>query len=187
VIGIGHLDFDTVRTDGSYTLSGVREANQIFFSTALRRKNNINHSNWLISPYSKLSLAHTRLNSFSESGGITALTFNKQTINDAKIHIGTDINALIAFDNSTIKPFAKIEYNASTSDTSAAMHYNSESTNYVSDLDKTNRNWKLEYGADFRTKDGWDSSVSYMREQSIGSGQTSKYSDSLRLDVGVGF
>jgi surface protein len=187
VIGIGHLRFDTLRTDGLYTLSGVREAKQIFFSTALRRKNNINHSNWLISPYSKLSLAHTRLNSFSESGGTLALTFNKQTINDAKIHIGTDINALIEMKSGTIKPFGKIEYNASASDTSAAMHYNSESTNYTADLDKTNRNWRLEYGADYRTKDGWSSSASYMREQSIGSGQTSKHSDSFRFNVGVGF
>jgi surface protein len=187
VIGIGHLKFDTVRTDGSDTLSGARKANQIFLSTALRRGNNINHSNWVISPYTKLSLAHTRLNSFSESGGITALTFNKQSINDAKIRIGIDTNALIAIDSGTIKPFGKIEYNASASDTSAAMHYNSESTNYTADLDKTNRNWRLEYGADYRTKDGWSSSASYMREQSIGSGQTSKHSDSFRFNVGVGF
>ena len=67
------------------------------------------------------------------------------------------------------------------------MHYNSESTNYTADLDKTNRNWRLEYGADYRTKDGWSSSASYMREQSIGSGQTSKHSDSFRFNVGVGF
>ena len=187
VIGIGHLDFDTVRTDGSDTLSGARKANQIFLSTALRRGNNINHSNWVISPYTKLSLAHTRLNSFSESGGITALTFNKQSINDAKIRIGIDTNALIAIDSGTIKPFGKIEYNASASDTSAAMHYNSESTNYTSDLDKTNRNWRLEYGADFITKDGWSSSASYMKEQSVGSGETSQYSDSFRFNVGVGF
>ncbi|MCS5622917.1 MAG: hypothetical protein NZ735_03065 [Candidatus Marinimicrobia bacterium] len=36
-------------------------------------------------------------------------------------------------------------------------------------------------------KDGWNSSASYMKEQSVGSSETSKYSDSFRFNVGVGF
>ena len=67
------------------------------------------------------------------------------------------------------------------------MHYSSESTNYTADLNKTNVNWKLGYGIDFMTKGGWNSSASYMKEESVGSSETSQYSDSFRFNVGVGF
>jgi len=194
VIGIGHLELDTVRTDGSDTLSGTRKANQIFLSTALKREDKIKvrgliteHNNFLFSPYTKLSLAYTRLDGFSETGGTTALTFDGQNVNDATVRIGADISSLIPINRGSIKPFGKFEYNASVSDTSATMHYSSESTNYTADLNKTNVNWKLGYGIDFMTKGGWNSSASYMKEASVGSSETSQYSDSFRFNVGVGF
>jgi len=194
VIGIGHLELDMVRTDGSDTLSGTRKANQIFLSTALKREDKITvrgliteHNNFLFSPYTKLSLAYTRLDGFSETGGATALTFDGQNVNDATVRIGADISSLIPINKGSIRPFGKFEYNASVSDTSATMHYSSESTNYTADLNKTNVNWKLGYGIDFMTKGGWNSSASYMKEESVGSGETFQYSDSFRFNVGVGF
>ena len=184
VFGLGHLKFDTTRKDGSYTLTGKRNADQVFASATLRDKT-IEHNNWSISPYGKATLAHTKFKKFSEAGGVTALTFNEQTINDAEVYIGADANYLITIQNGSIKPFAKLEYGLDVSDTSSAvMHYNNQTTNYTLNLDKKAKsNWKVDLGADLFTKDGWDSSIAYRREQAINSG----HSDSLSFDVNLKF
>jgi len=184
VLGLGHLKFDTTRKDGTDNLKGKRNANQVFASATLRDKA-IEHNNWSISPYGKLALAHTTLNSFSESGGATALTFDKQTINDAKVFIGADMNYLVVINNGTIKPFVKLEYGADVSDSSSAtMHYNSQITNYTLKLeDKATSNWKLELGADLITKDDLNGSIAYRREQAGDAG----HSDSLSFDVKLKF
>ena len=194
VIGFGHLEFNMVRTDGEDTLSGTRNANQVFLSTTFRHSSQFknkgmikNHNNFLFSPYTKLSIAHTRLDGFSESGGDTALTYDKQNINDATVRVGVDISSLIPIEKGSIRPFGKFEYNASASDTSATMHYSSESTNYTADFDNVNENWKMEYGIDFITIDGWNSSASYMKEESVGSSDTSKFSNSFKINIGVDF
>ena len=190
VIGLSRLDFDTVRTDGSDTLTGARKANQAFLSTTLRPVDNINHDDWVISPYGKLTLAHTRLDSFSETGAATALTYNKQTVRDSSVGFGIDINTQMVIDNSTIKPFAKLELNQSSSDSSASMNYSNEDPSdyaYTTNLDKTNRNWKAKIGTELVTKSGWDMSVAYTREQSFGSSDDTGSSNGLSLDAGIKF
>jgi uncharacterized protein with beta-barrel porin domain len=187
VFGVGLLDFDTIRKDGSDTLSGTRKANQIFLSTVLRSQSNIYLGNWQVSPYSKLSLANTSLNSFSESGGSLALTFDKQKLKDTSVGIGIDINSHITTNNSNIKPFTKIEYNQSSSNTSASMHYNSESNAYTSNLNKKNKNWKIKFGVDLNTESGWDVSASYTREKSVGSSKDTKNSNSFSFNAGIQF
>ncbi len=184
IFGLGHLKFDTIRKDGSDTLTGKRNANQLFASATLRDKI-IEHNNWSISPYGKLTLAHTKLKKFSEAGGSTALTFNEQSVNDARVFVGADANYLITINNGTIKPFAKLEYGHDVSSSSdATMHYNTETTNYTLTVDKQAKsNWKMDVGADLFTKDGWNSSISYRREQAINSG----HSDGLSFDVGLRF
>lgn len=184
IFGLGHLKFDTIRKDGSDTLTGKRNANQLFASATLRDKT-IKHNNWSISPYGKLTLAHTKLKKFSEAGGSTALTFNEQSVNDARVFVGADANYLITINNGTIKPFAKLEYGHDVSSSSdATMHYNTETTNYTLTVDKKAKsNWKMDVGADLFTKDGWNSSISYRREQAIDSG----HSDGLSFDVGLRF
>jgi uncharacterized protein with beta-barrel porin domain len=184
IFGLGHLKFDTIRKDGSDTLTGKRNANQLFASATLRDKT-IEHNNWSISPYGKLTLAHAKLKKFSEAGGSTALTFNEQSVNDARVFVGADANYLITINNGTIKPFAKLEYGHDVSSSSdATMHYNTETTNYTLTVDKQAKsNWKMDVGADLFTKDGWNSSISYRREQAIDSG----HSDGLSFDVGLRF
>ena len=188
--GVGHLEFDTLRSDGSDTLIGKRKAKQLFLSTTFRPEDTRYVGNWKVSPYSKVLLANTRLNSFSESGGATALTFNKQEIRDAGLSVGMDINSTVTVNNATINPYAKIEYARSSSKTSASMHYNNEdaSTNtYTTSLNKQIKNWKLKLGLDLNTESGWNSSVSFTREQPFGSGQASKYSNSFSFNAGTRF
>ena len=179
VFGIGQLDFDTTRTDGSDALTGTRKANQLLFSSTIRPQRTINLGNWHLSPYTKVSLTNTRLNSFSESGAATALTFNKQEIKDGALGVGFDISTLIKNQGNTIQPFVKIEYARSSSKTSASMHYNDEDAslyNYTTSLNKSSNNWKMKLGFDLNTKSNWDMSLVYIREQSKGSSDGSKSS-----------
>ena len=190
VFGVGHLEFDTLRSDGSDILTGKRKAKQLFLSTTFKPEDTRYVGNWKVSPYSKVLLANTRLNSFSESGGATALTFNKQEIRDAGLSVGMDINSTVTVNNATINPYAKLEYTRSSSKTSASMHYNSEdasSYTYTANLNKQIKNWKLKLGADLITESGWNSSVSYTREQPFGSGQASKYSNSFSFNADIQF
>ena len=183
-----------MRTDGADTLVGTRIANQIFLSTTFRHSSQFeskdlvkNHNNFLFSPYTKLSYVNTRLGGFSETGGDTALTYDSQYINDATVRFGVDISSLIPIQKGTIRPYGKLEYNTSVSDTSATMHYSSENNNYKADLDKTDENLKFEYGIDLVTVDGWNSSASYMREDSSGSGDITEVSESFKINLGVDF
>ena len=190
VFGVGHLEFDTLRSDGSDTLLGKRKAKQLFLSTTFRPEDTRYVGNWKVSPYSKVLLANTRLNSFSESGGATALTFNKQYVKDAGLSVGMDINSTVTVNNATINPYAKIEYARSSSKTSASMHYNSEdaSTNtYTTSLNKQIKNWKLKLGLDLNTESGWNTYISYTREQSVGSSNDSQTSDSFGLNAVLNF
>ena len=91
-----------------------------------------------------------------------------------------------SINNVTINPYAKLEHTWSSSKTSASMHYNSEDAStytYIKNFNTQNKNVKLKLGADLTTKSGWNSSVSYTREQSFGSGQASKYSNSFSFSV----
>ena len=190
VFGVSHLEFDTLRSDGSDILTGKRKAKQLFLSTTFKPEDTRYVGNWKVSPYSKVLLANTRLNSFSESGGATALTFNKQYVKDAGLSVGMDINSTVTVNNATINPYAKLEYTRSSSKTSAPMHYNNEdasSYTYTANLNKQIKNWKLKLGADLITESGWNSSVSYTREQPFGSGQASKYSNSFSFNADIQF
>ena len=190
VFGLGLIDFDTTRTDGSDTLSGTRKANQLFITGVIRPLNRMHLGSSQISPYSKVSAANTSLKAFSESGGATALTYNKQKLKDTAVAIGLDIHSQITRNTRSIKPFAKIEYNESSSKTTASMHYNSEDAStytYTKRFDKKNKNWKLKLGLDLNTESGWNSSVSYTREQSFGSSDDSQTSDSFSLNADLKF
>jgi len=91
----------------------------------------------------------------------------------------------VTINNGTIKPFAKLEYGLDVSDSSeAVMHYNTETTDYTLNLDnKSKSNWKLGLGVDLITKDSWDASIGYEREQVVNAG----HSDSLTVDVSLKF
>ena len=184
IFGIGHLGFDTIRKDGRDTLTGKRNANQFFASLLLRDKT-IEYNNWSISPYGKVTLSHTNLNYFSESGGSTALTFNEQTIDDARIYFAVDSNYLVTLENATIKPFFQLEYGHDISSSSnVLMHYNGQTKNYTLKLDKeAESNLKMEIGIDLFTKSGWSVSAAYLREQAINAG----HRDSWILDIELKF
>ncbi|MDB9938263.1 Ig-like domain-containing protein, partial [Candidatus Thioglobus sp.] len=182
VVGIGRINYDMTRVDGAETLLGERRAEQMFFSNTLKREHKKNQLT--ISPFLTHSATRTNLDAFSENGGETALSFNNQIVRDYEIGVGLDINSEITLNNnSKLKPFTIIEYNKSTSKTSASMYYTNEGAEnaYEATMNNSNNNWKIRLGADLRTETGWRSSLSYTRKQSVGSSSASKYSNSFTL------
>ena len=187
ILGLGFLKFDTTRKDGSDTLTGSRDANQAFVSATLRDVS-FERKNWSISPYTGVTASYTELNKFSESGASTALTYNKQIVNEAKLYVGADANYLVTINNGTFKPFVKAEYARNVSGGSnATMSYDADvlNTSYTLNLDKTvEEYWKLGLGANLYTKDEWDASLEYIREQAV---DNSLYSNSLRFNIKAKF
>jgi surface protein len=187
ILGLGHLKFDTIRKDGSDTLTGSRDANQAFISATLRDVS-FEHDNWFISPYTGVTASYTELDKFSESGASTALTYNKQIANEAKLYVGADANYLVSINNGTLKPFVKAEYARNVSGGSnATMSYDADvlNTSYTLNLDKTAEEyWKLGLGANLYTKDEWDASLEYIREQAF---DNNLYSNSLKFNIKAKF
>jgi len=54
-------------------------------------------------------------------------------------------------------------------------------------MNNGNNNWKLRLGVDLNTSSGWNSSMSYTRKQTVGSGSESKYSNSFTLRTDLKF
>ena len=105
-------------------------------------------------------------------------------VRDYEIGVGIDIKSKVTLNNNAkLTPYTKIEYNKSTSKTSASMYYTNEGAEnaYETTMNNGNNNWKLRLGVDLTTESGWRSSASYTRTQTTGNGSASKYSNSFTL------
>ena len=184
MMGYGHIKVDKTRIDGSDTLTGSHNANQ-FFTSIKVQKETIGVGSFSLSPYGKIHASRTWYDGYSETGGATALTYGKQTIDSTVLSAGLDVDYLIPIHKGNIRPFMQFEYGADVSGSSTVnMHYNNEITNYQLQLDnKADSNWKFVLGTDMYTKDEWDSSISYERTEAVNAG----YSDSLAVKVGLKF
>mgnify|MGYP003963833993 FL=1 len=184
MMGYGHIKVDKTRIDGSDTLTGSHNANQ-FFTSIKVQKETIGVGSFSLSPYGKIHASRTWYDGYSETGGATALTYGKQTIDSTVLSAGLDVDYLIPIHKGNIRPFMQFEYGADVSGSSTVnMHYNNEITNYQLQLDnKADSNWKFVLGTDMYTKDEWDSSISYERTEAVDAG----YSDSLAVKVGLRF
>ena len=184
MMGYGHIKVDKTRIDGSDTLNGAHDANQ-FFTSIKVQKETMSVGSFSLSPYGKIHASRTWYDGYAETGGSTALTYGKQTIDSTVLSVGLDVDYLIPIHKGNIRPFMQYEYGADVSGSSTVnMHYNNEITNYQLELDnKADSNWKFVVGADMYTKDEWDSSISYERTEAVNAG----YSDSLAVKVGLKF
>lgn len=183
-IGVGHMQMDTKRIDGSQTLSGARNANLIYGSLAARRTPLL-YNDLGISPYGRVEAAHIRLNGYSESGGALALAFANQRINRFMLFVGSDIDYKTPVRGGTLRPFGKLEYGLDLTGTSNAdMHYVGDSTHYRLGLERAaTSHWNLTVGADFSVKKGLTSTLAYERTEAVNAG----HSDSVRLHLNLPF
>ncbi|TCQ74721.1 outer membrane autotransporter protein [Ochrobactrum sp. BH3] len=111
VVGYGWLNFESDRfvTATGGMANGERKGQQIFGSVTLGY--DYRNEAWLLSPYLRADMAHTKLEGFSETGaGIHNLTYGDQTADLLSATIGLRGEYTIPMSWGTLKPKARLEY-----------------------------------------------------------------------------
>jgi len=179
LIGFGLLENDLVRKSGSNILTGSRNGAQVFGSINFGKK--IDKGDLTLTPVARLDLAYTELSAYSETG-TDALSYSKQTIESGLASIGLEINDIIKFNNSSLKPFGSAEYSLDFSNSSdAKMNYTSDTSTTYTYKQGINSNHFIssEIGFEYMTSDKLNIIASYMRNQ----GNESQHSDQVKLQV----
>ena len=179
IIGFGLLEKDLVRKSGSNILTGSRNGAQVFGSINFGKK--IDKGDLTLTPVARLDLAYTELSAYSETG-TDALSYSKQTIESGLASIGLEINNIIKFNNSSLKPFGSAEYSLDFSNSSdAKMNYTSDTSTTYTYKQGINSNHFIssEIGFEYMISDKLNIIASYMRNQ----GNESQHSDQVKLQV----
>ena len=179
LIGFGLLEKDLVRKSGSNILTGSRNGAQVFGSINFGKK--IDKGDLTLTPVARLDLAYTELSAYSETG-TDALSYSKQTIESGLASIGLEINDIIKFNNSSLKPFGSAEYSLDFSNSSdAKMNYTSDTSTTYTYKQGINSNHFIssEIGFEYMTSDKLNIIASYMRNQ----GNESQHSDQVKFQV----
>ena len=88
VAGYGALHFALARriADTGVIANGARDGRQTFASTTVGYE--WRGKDWLVSPYMRLDLARASLDRYTESGGVGALTYFRQSVRDDAAYLG---------------------------------------------------------------------------------------------------
>ena len=177
IIGVGHIQFDTTRKEGASTITGNRDADQIFGSLRIKgdlngHENDIDKQSWSVHPYAKLEISHTNFEKFSENGSAaTALTFEEQHLNNIRTSVGADAHYQYRTDDKTFRPFAQIELGKDLSKTSkAALYYTVQGVSHTHNLNLaggSDVDLKLGLGLAIETNDDLTMSIRYTRAEQI--------------------
>ena len=187
VAGVGVVKYNLTRADGVYILNGGRAAHQAFVSFSASKPATV-FGKLSLSPFVKATYNHTSFGAYSESGGITALTYKEHAINETQLALGADVRYQLFVGNSDVHPYARISYSLDVSDQAnapAQMYYNSNPSKiYSLALDThSTASVQLDLGADLTTMGGINASLGYQRNTVVNSG----HSQSVSLRVGQAF
>jgi hypothetical protein len=187
VVGVGVVKYNLTRADGVHTLNGGRSANQAFASFSASKPTTV-FGKLSLSPFVKATHNYTSFGAYSESGGITALTYKEHAINETQLALGTDARYQLFVGNNNVYPYARVSYSLDVSDQAnepAQMHYNiNPSKVYSLALDtRSTASVQLALGADLITMGGINASLGYLRNTVINSG----HSQSVSLRIGQAF
>ncbi len=127
-IGIGKIKSDIERKSDSNILTASRDGNQIFGSVNFGKT--IDKGNFNLVPALRVDLGYTELEGYQEVG-TNALSYDDQEVKSGLLSLGFDVNNLVKFNDSKIKPFGLIEFGLDFSDSSVTK------LNYVSDTSTT--------------------------------------------------
>ena len=194
IIGVGHIQFDTTRKDGASTLTGSRNADQVFGSLRIKRdlgshETDLDKKSWSVHPYAKVEMSHTTFEKFSEGGSATALTFEEQHLNSIRTSVGADAHYEYRSDDKTFRPFVQFEFGKDLSKTSKApLYYTIQGVSYTHNLylaDRSDTDVKLSLGLAIETNDNLTMSITYTRAEQINSdiGWGHNYTDTFDLKL----
>ena len=141
----------------------------------------LNKGEFSLTPIGRVDLGYTELDSYTETG-TNALSYNKQTIESGLASLGFEINNVIKFSNSSLKPFGSLEYGLDFSNSSdAKMNYVSDSSTKYTYTKGANSNHLITsvIGFEYLTKDNLNILTSYKRTQ----GNESEHTDSINVSL----
>ena len=166
VAGYGWLQFDSNRyvTATGGNASGERSGGQFFGSLTLGYEHR--QDNWLVSPYTRMNMAYTRLDRFDETGaGIYNLAFDSQTIDLFSTTIGLRTEYEIPMDWGTLKPKMRLEYTRDFAGSNLARMGYADIQGFMPysiDTDSSLRNsFGIEAGLDIQLNTGWIIGLDY--------------------------
>lgn len=182
-LGVAHLNMDNKRIDGHQILKSDRDASAVMGSVKAYQAD-FSRGNFTVTPYGQLELAYIDLDGYSESGGLLALSFEKQHIKHGMVFIGADFNYAANIGASRLRPFGAIEYGYNfTSDSDADMHYIGDTTNYRLKVERAaTSNLMARIGTEYDIGDDLTASFSYERTEAIGTGHTDTFKAGLSIN-----
>ena len=179
MLGVGAIESDLTRASGANTLTGSRDGTQIFGSINYGKI--IDKGEFNLTPIARIDLGYTELDSYTETG-TNALSYDKQTIESGLASLGLEINNIVKFSNSSLKPYGSLEYGLDFSNSSdAKMNYVSDTTTIYTHKNGANSNHLItsKVGLEYLAKDNLNILTSYKRIQ----GNESEHTDTVSLSL----
>ena len=179
IFGVGAIESDLTRVSGANTLTGSRDGTQVYGSVNYGKK--IDKGEFSLTPIGRVDLGYTELDSYNETG-TNALSYDKQTIESGLASFGVEIDNIIKFLNSSLKPFGSLEYGLDFSNSSdAKINYVSDTSTTYTHTQGSNSNHLITsvIGFEFMTKDNLNILTSYKRIQ----GDESEHTDMVNVSL----
>ena len=177
--GIGLIESDLLRKSGANTLTGSRDATQIFGSINFGKT--IDKGDFNLTPIARVDLGYTELDAYKETG-TDALSYAKQSIESGLASLGLEFSDIIKFKDNKFKPFGSIEYGMDFSNSSnAKMNYVSDTSTIYTYTQGANSNHLITsmVGFEYIAKNNLEIISSYKRIQ----GNESEQTDILNVSV----
>ena len=179
IFGVGAIESDLTRVSGANTLTGSRDGTQVYGSVNYGKK--IDKGQFSLTPIGRVDLGYTELDSYNETG-INALSYDKQTIESGLASFGVEIDNIVKFLNSSLKPFGSLEYGLDFSNSSdAKINYVSDTSTTYTHTQGSNSNHLITsvIGFEFMTEDNLNILTSYKRIQ----GDESEHTDMVNVSL----
>ena len=165
LFGIGLIESDLLRKSAINTLTGSRDATQIFGSINFGKT--FDKGDFNLTPITRVDLGYTELDAYSETG-TDALSYGKQTIENGLVSVGLQFSNIVKLNNSKFKPFGSIEYGMDfTNSSEAKMNYVSDTSTIYIYNQGANSNHLITsvVGFEYIAKDNLNILTSYKRIQ----------------------
>ncbi|MDA7830645.1 Ig-like domain-containing protein [Candidatus Pelagibacter sp.] len=172
LFGVVLIESDLKRVSGANTLTGSRNGTQIFGS--INYGKTLVKEDFNLTPIARVDLGYTELDGYTETG-TDALTYGKQTAENGLASIGLEINDIIKFSDSSLKPFGSFQYGLDFSNSSdVKMNYVSDTSTIYTYTPGINSTHLLtaEAGFNYELKDHLKLTGIFKRIQGSGSQQT---------------
>ena len=165
VFGYGSMNFESQRyvTATGDMARGERDGHQIF--GAVTAGYEYRDSGWLLSPYGRIEASHSKLKSFSETGGgIYNLTYGDQSIDSLSAVIGARVEYTFPMHWGLLKPQARLEFAHDFEGASRATlgYRDIGDLPYGIDVEPFSRDrLQLELGIEAQLNNGWNLGANY--------------------------